>query len=60
MKERLKKGDLVLIRTEPEKFGIVVDILMRSPTNADWDAVLVMSEGSVESFSPRRLQLKEK
>ena len=60
MKERLKKGDLVVIRTEPEKIGIVVDILLRSPSNPEWDSVLVMSEGSVESFSPRRLHLKEK
>lgn len=60
MSERFKQGDLVLVRTKPEKIGIVLDILRRSTQNADWDSVLVMFEGCVEAFSPRKLKLKEK
>tara|TARA_R110000851_G_scaffold91748_5_gene200304 strand:+ start:12334 stop:12516 length:183 start_codon:yes stop_codon:yes gene_type:complete len=60
MSERFKKGDLVLVRTSPEKIGIVLDILLRSSQNSDWDSVLVMFEGAVDVFSPRKLKLKEK
>jgi len=63
MSERFKKGDLVSIRTrsEPEKIGIVLEILRRSTQNSDWDSVLVMFDsGDVDAFSPRRLILKEK
>ena len=61
MSERFKQGDLVLVRTKPEKIGIVLDILRRSTQNADWDSVLVMFDsGNVDAFSPRRLVLKEK
>ena len=61
MSERFKKGDLVLIRSSPEKFGIVLEILRRSSQNSDWDSVLVMFDGGdVDAFSPRRLMLKEK
>tara|TARA_B100000242_G_C42741990_1_gene346101 strand:+ start:84 stop:281 length:198 start_codon:yes stop_codon:yes gene_type:complete len=61
MSNRFKQGDLVLIRSKPEKIGIVLEILRRSTQNSDWDSVLVMFDsGDVDAFSPRRLVLKEK
>jgi ABC-type protease/lipase transport system fused ATPase/permease subunit len=60
MSERFKKGDLVLIRrSKPEKIGIVLEILRRSSQNSDWDSVLVMCDGDVDEFSPRKLLLKK-
>lgn len=60
MSERFKKGDLVLVRNSPEKIGIVLEILRRSSQNSDWDSVLVMFDGDIDTFSPRKLRHKEK
>jgi len=62
MNHRFEKGDLVHIKgySEPDKtgkkpVGIVVDILMRSTQNADWDKILVFIDDKLDSFSPRKL-----
>ena len=60
MSERFEKGDLVFTRSEPSKIGIVVDIILRSSQNTDWDSVLVMFENGPDTFGPRQLQLMEK
>jgi len=56
--ERIFKGDLVRIKSS-DLFGIVVEIVMRSDQNPDWDVVSVMcNDGCVHNFSPRKLLKK--
>jgi len=44
---RFKKGDLIKLRRnhdQREKLGIVVEVLIRSPANEDWDQYLILSQ----------------
>tara|TARA_B100000131_G_scaffold297603_1_gene316516 strand:- start:52 stop:243 length:192 start_codon:yes stop_codon:yes gene_type:complete len=44
---RFKKGDLIKLRRnhdERENLGIVVEVLVRSPANEDWDQYLILSQ----------------
>ena len=56
--ERIYKGDLVTLKTSDD-LGIVVDVIMRSDQNADWDVLAVMwKDGTVDSRSPRQILKK--
>tara|TARA_R110001592_G_scaffold138501_2_gene357548 strand:+ start:6621 stop:6878 length:258 start_codon:yes stop_codon:yes gene_type:complete len=52
--DRIHKGDLVMVKST-RQFGIVVDIVRRSPQNPDWDLICVHYNGSIDEVSPRRL-----
>ena len=59
---RFEKGDLVHIKGQnildpsgQRPVGIVVDVLMRSTQNSDWDKILVFINDKLDSFSPRKL-----
>ena len=56
--ERIDKGDLVTLKASDD-LGIVVDVIMRSEQNADWDVLAVMwKDGTVDTRSPRQILKK--
>tara|TARA_B100002019_G_scaffold290246_1_gene307477 strand:+ start:731 stop:1003 length:273 start_codon:yes stop_codon:yes gene_type:complete len=52
--DRIYKGDLVMVKST-QQFGIVVEIVRRSPQNPDWDLICVHYDGSIDEVSPRTL-----
>ena len=52
--DRIYKGDLVMVKST-RQFGIVVEIVRRSPQNPDWDLICVHYDGSIDEVSPRTL-----
>jgi len=59
MNQRFKTGDLVRIKrpyiTNKLHVGLIIDVLMRSPANEDWDKYLIMWRGKIIERTARQI-----
>ena len=63
MKARFEKGDLVKFKhrylrpaeRSGEAMGIIVDVLLRSPANAEWDKFLIYYRGQFSTVTGRQV-----
>ena len=58
-KKRFEKGDLVRIKrpylTNALHIGLIIDVILRSPANEDWDQFLIMWRGKIIERTARQI-----